>query len=388
MNNDKLKCPKCGHDIAISDILKQRLTQQVQDEVAKRLAKEKEQLAQQLAEEQKSQLKQMEAKLVFEEKKRQEAEAKELELIKKQTELADKLKNQELVIARKLQEERKTIEEKARAEEQEKQNFIILEMRKQLEDTKKSLIDAQRKAQQGSMQTQGEVTELSLEETLKANFVHDEIKPVPKGIAGADVIQNVHSRAGQFCGIIAWESKRTKAWTEEWVDKLKDDGRQIKANILVLASEVLPKNIKHFGFYKGIWVTDFASVLGLATAIRQQLMAVAQINLAQQNKEDKKDVLYNYLTSPAFASKIETIAENYNNMKLALEKEKQAMTKIWAVREVQLNRLTETTVKMYGEISGIAGAQLPAPEILALEEAVEIKKNDKNDQANDQINLF
>lgn len=373
--NDKIRCPKCGHEIPISEVLQHRLAEQINTEVEKKIASEKEKiesdLRETMAKDQETNLKVLKTRLAIEAKKREQAQQKELEFIKKQAELEDKVKHQELEIARKLQEQRQAIVLKTEKELEEKYDFKNREIRKQLEDTKKALLDAQRKAQQGSMQTQGEVLELALEEMLRQNFPKDIIEPVPKGITGADVIQKVYSNTGTFAGIIIWESKQTKAWTEEWVQKLKDDGRNVHGNLLVLISEVLPKEIKNFGFYRGIWVSNFSSVLGLTTALRSQLIATVKIMASQENKDEKKDILYDYLCSPTFATRIETIVENFLAMKGNLEKEKIAMNKIWTSREIQVNRMIENTAKMYGEIQGIAGTQLPTIELLELEAAVE-----------------
>ena len=291
-----------------------------------------------------------------------------LEFIKRETLLEDKIKHQELEIARKLQQERKTIIEKTQKEIVEKYDLQNAEMRKQLEDTKKALGEAQRKAQQGSMQTQGEVMELALEELLKQNFPHDEIKPVPKGINGADIIQTVHSLAGSECGTIVWESKQTKTWTEDWVQKLKDDGRNIKGSMLVLISEALPKEVKNFGLYKGIWVSNFSAVLGLTMALRNHLIAVFSVITSETGKEEKMSQVYKYICSDNFAQKIQSTVETFDQMKRTIEIEKRAMTKIWAQRETQILRLNDNVAKMYGTIQGIA--QLPYLDILELESAV------------------
>jgi hypothetical protein len=371
MAENKIKCPKCGTDIPITEVLSHQLNEQVAEKVEKKLQAEKtaliEELNQKHALEQSDTLKKLKEKLLFEEDKREQAEKKELEFLKKQNELEDKLKRQDLEVARKIAEERKLIEEKIRKEELEKQDFKSMELRKQLDDTKKALAEAQRKAQQGSMQTQGEVLELSLEETLQKRFPLDIIAPVPKGISGADITHTVVDRSHNSVGVIAWESKSTQNWTEDWVTKLKDDSRNIKANISVLVSNILPKEVSHFGIYKGIWVCDFGSVIGLTIALRNQLIAVYKSMAAQSGKEEKKDILYDYLTSQTFASRVESVVENFMSMKMSLEKEQNSMKKIWAEREMQITRLTDNTVKMFGDISGIAGLTMPTVEILELE---------------------
>lgn len=370
----QITCPQCGHKIAVSEAIVQRM---VELKVKNKMAEEKEHLRAELDLEYKKNqaqdMKKMQEKLEAEEKKRREAEKKELEFIKIQNELEDKIRSQDLAIARKLQEERKLIVAKTQKESEEKFRLENLEMRKQLDDTKKALAEAQRKAHQGSMQTQGEVLELTLEEQLKSNFPHDKITAVPKGISGADIIHYVIHQSGQSAGTILWESKRTKNWTEDWVQKLKDDGQKTKASICVLVSEVLPKDIDNFGFYNGIWVCDYASIIGLTTALRNQILAVYSIVTVNTGKDEKMEILYDYLCSPAFTQKIETIVETFLGMQKSLEKEKIAMTKIWTVRETQIKRLEDSTIKMYGEIQGIAGKNLPNIEVLELESGYEQK---------------
>ena len=397
MEKDHIKCPKCGYQIPLGEVLQHRLTEQVGAEVSKRVNLEKEkietELKDRLGKEQTADLKVLKEKLDIESRKRAEAEKKELNFIRKQSEMEDKIKHQDLEIARKMQVERKLIIEKTQNEVTEKYNLQTAEMRKQLEDTKKALTEAQRKAQQGSMQTQGEVMELALEEILKTNFPHDEIKPVPKGINGADIIQIVHTATGQECGSIVWESKQTKAWTEDWVQKLKDDGRNIKGSILVLVSEALPKNAKNFGLYKGIWVTNFGSILGLTMALRNHLIAVSSVITSETGKEEKMSQVYKYICSDNFAQKIQSTVETFDQMKRTIDIEKRAMTKIWAQRETQILRLNDNVAKMYGTIQGIA--QLPDIDILELEAATEspsivknVKKDDKDIKNDDQSPLF
>lgn len=388
--SEKINCPKCGYQIPIDEAIVQRA---VDLKVRSRLDEEKNKLEITLKKDfeqnQNLALKKMEEKLEVEEKKRHEAEQKELSFIKKQTELEDKIQRQDLEIARKMQQERKLIIEKTQKESEEKSRLQIEEMRKQLDDTKKALTEAQRKAHQGSMQTQGEVLETTLEETLKQNFPFDKIRPVPKGISGADIIQTVYNGTGLPVGIIVWESKRTKNWTEDWVQKLKDDSRNIKASLCVLVSEILPKDINHIGQYNGVWLCDFASVVGLTTALRNQLNAAANAIVASTGKDQKMEALYSYFTSNTFAQRVEAIVETFMNMKTNLDKEKIAMQRIWASREMQITRLVDNTTKMHGEIAGIAGKSLPGIELLELGAGTEEKpEKDSPKKDSDQSALF
>lgn len=372
MEKDNIKCPKCGTEITIDQAIVQRIVNnQVKIQVEKDRFEIEEKLKKEFSEVQNKDMLVLKEKLAVAEKDKSDSIAKEIDFIKKEQELADKLKRQELIIAQKLKEERLLVEEKVRKEEIDKNQSIISEMRKQLDDTKKSLIEAQRKAQQGSMQTQGEVMELALEELLKQNFPSDEISPVAKGVKGADIMQTVKTSAGAECGTIVWESKQTKAWTEEWVQKLKDDGRNVKGNMLVLVSDVLPKSISSFGVYKGVWLTKYASVIGLTHALRNQLIAIFNVAQSQENKDDKKEIMYNYLTSPAFATKIESLVDNFVNMKTTLDREKLVISKSWSARELQINRMMDNTVKIYTDIQGVAGNSFPKIDILELESGLD-----------------
>ncbi len=384
---DKIKCPKCGKEISIDEAIVQKM---VNLRVQKERPKLKEEIEKEHQDDQNSMIQLLEKKFFYEKKKREEAEKNESELRLKEEAIIEKEKKIDLEIQRRTAEGRKIIEEKITKEKEEKFLLKIAEKNKQLEDTKKALFEAQRKVQQGSMQTQGEVLELSLEELLKKKFPFDKIDPVPKGISGADIIQNVYSHSNQPAGIIVWESKRTKNWTEDWVQKLKDDSRQIKANIAVLVSDILPKEINNFGLYHGIWVCNRQSILGLTTALRNQILAIHNTITVNTGKEEKMEILYDYLLSPTFAQKIEIIVETFINMQRNLEKEKIAMNKIWTVREVQIKRLQDSTTKMYGEIQGIAGKALPDIKLLELEEIDEVEKPSKKEKnvSDSQSNLF
>lgn len=358
---NEIKCPKCGAEITVDEAIVQKMVNlKVQKSLEEEKSRLQDQLKSEMEKEQSQTLKTIQDKL-------DESRKKELESIQKRTELEDKIKIQELESARKLIEEKQILEEKAQREASAKYELLLAEKDKQIQDSKKASAELERKLHQGSMQTQGEVLELTIEDLLKQAFPHDKIEPVPKGINGADIIQIVYGVSGQPAGKIAWETKRTKNWTEEWVQKLKDDSRLVHADICILISETLPKEIESFGIYKGIWVCNFSHIFGIATAMRSQLIAVSSAVTAETGKDQKMEAIYNYLISNTFAHKIQALVETFDHMKTSLDSEKRAMTKIWSTRETQIIRLTENTAKMYGEIQGIAGAALPAIEILELE---------------------
>jgi len=398
MAENDFKCPKCGEKITIDEqIIVQRVRGQIENELKKRLEQnfadmlklEKEKLEKTVGENQNKELAVLKAELESKSKKIEDYRAEEIKLIKERNELEEAKKEIELTTQRRLVEEKKLLEEKLQKDFEEKKNFAEMELRKQLDDTKKALIEAQRKAQQGSMQTQGEVLELTLEENLKKKFPDDEIEPVGKGISGADIIQRVVTQSSEAAGVIAWEIKQTKAWAEEWVQKLKDDGHRVKANLLVLISSVLPKGIERFGQYKGIWVADYASSLGLAAALRNNLLSVYSVALANENSQDKAQLLYKHLTSQAFVNRARTLADTFIEMKNAVEKERRAFENIWAIREKQIERLSSNTSQMFGEIQGIAGGTYSGIEILEdLGATPQLKMNKKKPDDNNQVNLF
>ncbi len=340
------------------------------EEIAKKLAIEKEKLASEAkrrateaaALEMKDLLEQIEEK----DRKLEEARKAELELRRQRRALEEREKAIELEMARKLDEERARIKDEALKSATEEHRLKDLEKEKQINDMRKQIEDLKRKAEQGSQQTQGEVLELDLEDMLKANFPLDHIEPVPKGIRGADVLQKVHNRFGQHSGMIIWESKRTKAWSDGWITKLKDDQREVKADVAILMTAILPKDVPNFGYKDGVWITDYESAAGLATSIRMALAEVAAAKLAAVGKNEKMEAVYAYIAGPGFKQKVQAIIETFASMKSELDQEKRAMAKIWAKREKQIERVIDSAIGMRGEVEGIIGASLPEIESLEL----------------------
>jgi hypothetical protein len=202
------------------------------------------------------------------------------------------------------------------------------------------------------------------------NFPEDHIEPVPKGVGGADVLQRVYN--GQHCGTIVWESKRTKHWNKEWLSKIKDDQREIKAEFAVIVSEKLPDNVPGFAKIDGVWVTGFPYAIGLAIALRETLTHVAAIRQAEVGKNQKMEMLYNYLSGTEFKQRIEAIVEAFVSMKSELDQEKRAMNKIWAKRLKEIEKVIRNVSGMYGDMHGIVGASLPVIKSLELPESVEV----------------
>src|SRR6202000_1390895 len=294
---------------------------------------------------------------------------RELEFLKKEQELQTKEAELELSVQRLLQEERGKLSEEIRhlegqkvaAKETEFQ-LRLRELEKQLEDQEKLAIEMERraeemkrKAEQGSMQLQGEVQELALEELLRATFPFDEISEVGKGVKGADCIQTVRNNFGQECGKIIYESKRTQAFSADWVEKLKADMRSQGAAIAVIVTQAIPKDMSTFGERNGVWICSFADVKALAYVLRDGIIRVFNAAKSQENKGDKMHLLYDYLTSSEFGEQWKAIREGFLSMKQSIQKERDMMERLWKAREKQLEKVLLNAAHIRGCIEGIAG---------------------------------
>lgn len=314
-------------------------------------------------------------KAQLEERSRQvkESQEKELTLLKFKQELEDKEKAIPLQIARTLDKERKKLLDDALGKMQEEHRLKDAEKDKKMADMLQQIEELKKKGEQGSQQLQGEVQELELEEILGLSFKLDEIEPIAKGVKGADVLQKVRSGPGGFAGSILWESKRTKNWSDGWVEKLKDNQRSQKADIAVIVTETLPKGIDRIGFIDGVWITDLSSVVVLAHALRMNLIEVAKARSALTGKSGKMELVYQYLCGPEFRHRVEAIVEAFRGMEEDLASEKRAMERTWAKREKQIQRIIKNTVGMYGDVQGIIDVALPPIQTLELPAAVEIE---------------
>ena len=275
-------------------------------------------------------------------------------------------KEVESEVEKRLDAQKKTIEDEAKSKAEEEYSSKLLEKEGLIKNLTKQLSEAKRQAEQGSQQLQGEVVELELENTLKENFPCDLIKPVNPGVKGADILQRVHSPTGQECGILIWESKNTKNWSDKWISKLKDDQRDVKAASAVLVSAALPDGISHFGNVEGVWVTDFHSALGIATVLRESLIQVSAARRAAEGKNEKMEMLYSYLSGTDFKQRVEPIVESFIAMRDDLEREKRATESAWSKREKQIQKVVRSVAGMYGDMQGIIGATLPKIEYLEL----------------------
>lgn len=349
----------------------------IDDTVAKRLAAEKTRVFQEAEKRAKEglevTLKDLREENAEKDRKLNEARLNELEFRKKARELEERQKSIDLEIARKIDSEKEKIRQTALEMFSEEHRLKDLEKDKVMNDMRKTIEELKRKSEQGSMQTQGEVLELDLELLLRSRFPIDVIEPVAKGIKGADIIQNVFTRNGQPCGSIAWELKRTKAWNDEWITKIKDDQREMKSEAAVIVSETLPKGVASFSCMEGVWVTSIQLAPNLAEALRVGLIQVAQSRISAVGKNEKMEAMYNYLTGSGFRQKIEAIVEAFKSMREDLEQEKRAITKSWSKREKQIERVIMTTAGLYGDMQGI----VTLPEI----KSFELSSGDSEDAA-------
>ncbi|HTI92956.1 MAG TPA: DUF2130 domain-containing protein [Puia sp.] len=296
------------------------------------------------------------------EEKLKASRQRELEFLKKEQELVNKEAEMELSVQRLLQEERGKLSEEIRqlegqrvAAKETEYQMRLKELEKQLDDQKKLAEEMRRKAEQGSMQLQGEVQEIALEELLRSSFPFDEISEVGKGMRGADCIQTVRNNFGQQCGKIIYESKRTQSFSPDWVEKLKTDMRSQGAVIAVIVTQTMPKDMDAFGEKNGVWICSFAEVKALACVLRDGVLRVFAAARSQENKGDKMHLLYDYLTSSEFGEQWKAIREGFLSMKQSIQKERDTMERLWKAREKQLEKVLLNAAHVRGSIEGIAG---------------------------------
>lgn len=402
-----IKCPNCGHEFDIENVLSAELEQKYQkefqeklnsslqniEEEKKRLVEEQKQFeekrkreneifAQKLAQEKlrittevqetvkkdianeyENRLKLLQEADKEKEEKLKEARKKELEFLQKEQALKTKEEELELSLQRQLIEEREKLKEQLSKEEAEKisikeqeYQLRMKEMEKQIEDQKKLVEEMRRKSEQGSMQLQGEVQELMLESLLQTTFPFDKIEEVGKGVRGADCIQTVRNQFGNEAGKIIYESKRTKDFANDWIEKLKTDMRNLGADVAIIVTQTLPKDMDRFGEKDGVYICTFNEVRSVALLLRNALLKIADAKKSQENKGDKMVMLYDYLIGSEFSEQWKAIREGFMTMKLSIQKERDAMEKLWKAREKQLEKVLLNAAHIKGSIEGIAGA--------------------------------
>lgn len=355
--DNTVKCPQCGQEIAVGEALTQKIEADLEKKLSAKLLKQAEDKVRAESDSEKNELIN---KIKLQQEKLQQTQEEELKLRQEKYLLEEERRSFELNKQRQLDTERDIIRQKTLVEASESHRLKDLEKDKVINDLKRSLEDAQLKASQGSQQLQGEVQELDLEDYLKHTYPTDEINPVGKGVKGADISQVVKTSKGTICGVILWESKRTKAWMGDWTSKLKDDLRASQANIPVIISTIMPKEIKTgFGYFEGVWVAEPIFIPPLADILRKNLIDIAREKFNGKDRGTKADMIYSYLTSDSFIQQIQSIIEVHQSIQLQIQKERSAFEKIWKERESQAGRIIMSTAGIYGSIQGIAGQSLP-----------------------------
>ena len=305
-----------------------------------------------------------------------EAQKAQADVIRKQRELDDARREFELTIEKRVQADLGAERQKAKKEAEEELKLKVMEKDQTITAMQKQIEELKRRAEQGSQQLQGEVLELELEALLAAKFPRDSIQPVPKGEFGGDVLHRVFGPANQICGTILWESKRTKNWSDTWLPKLREDQRAAKAEIAVIITQALPKDIETFGFIDGVWVADPKVALPVAMSLRHTLIEVACTRQASEGQQTKMEMVYGYLTGPRFRQRVQAIVEAFSSMRDDLDREKKAITRQWAKREEQIDRVMNATVGMYGDLQGIAGKTLQEIEGLEFQGMLDFKPDE------------
>jgi hypothetical protein len=376
MPEQSISCPKCGTEIPLTEALSHQIAEQLRGEFEQKLEHEKVQLwkTAQVKAQEKMAIELADLKSQNEEhsKELEEARKNEIELRRKTREIEEKEKSLELEMERKMDEEKERLSQAIRKSTEEESRMKMLEKDKQLEQMRSTIEELKRKSEQGSMQIQGDVQENDLRDTLRAKFFTDTIEDVPTGIRGADLVQTVRNAFGQECGVLLWESKNTKAWSNDWIKKLKGDQGLAKADVCILVSKTLPEGIEAFGSLDGVWVCGYETALDLAEVLRLSLAEVYAIKQANSGKGEKMEALYGYLTGSQFKNRVENIVMAFTSMKSDLEAEKRSFQKMWSKREKEIERVIGNTSGMYGDLQGIAGANaLPRVESLELPDGLD-----------------
>lgn len=375
--NTTIICPNCAHEFepndAIRDEVEKKLRSQMvewqrkkEDEFKRKEAEQaahmEQHIRKQVAGDFEVQMKLLQQSNAENEYKLKAAREKELEFIKKEQEIISKEKELDLKLQQMLLDERVRLTETIRREEDERNKLKehehqlkLKELEKQLEDQKKLTDEMRRKQEQGSMQLQGEVQELILEDMLRGSFPFDMVNEVGKGVRGADCIQTVRNSFGQECGKIIYESKRTTNFGGDWIEKLKADMRSQGADVAVLVTQAMPKDMDCFGEKDGVWVCTFGEVRALTTVLRDLIIRVYNASKSQENKGDKMTLLYNYLTSSEFSEQWSAIREGFLSMRMSIVKEREQMEKLWKAREKQLEKALLNAANIKGSIEGISG---------------------------------
>lgn len=366
-------CPYCNKKITLDEAF----THSLEDKIRKEIEQDAYKKATESIE---TEMKDLQEQLKEKDEKLKKAQDEELKLRKKQRELEDKEKNIDLELEREIDKERKKIAEAAFKKAEQEHELKDKETQKQIDDLTKQIAEWKRKAEQRSQKIQGEVLELELEQILKDNFHHDKIEAVSSGVRGADIIQRVCTKSGQICGTILLESKNAKNWHKTWIKKLRNDQREAKADVAILVTTILPDGIDNFDFREGIVIAHYTTVIPVIVLLRNQIHEIARTRNFNVDMTEKKQILYNYLTSIEFRQKFEAVVEAFANMVNDLQKERTSMEKTWNKREKQIKQALLGLANMYGGMQGILGSSLPEIKSLNMPELLTESKKSSVDK--------
>lgn len=369
--SSEIKCPNCGHDFEPNESIRKSIEEEVRKEANARVEqwkknKEKEledAIRKNLIVDFESKLRLLEQNNKDFEEKLKEARQQQVEILKREQELKTKEEELELSVQKQLQLEReklskdiRKLEEQRIAAKETEYNLRMKEMEKKLEDATKLADEMKRKAEQGSMQSQGEVQELALEEMLQKSFPFDTITEVGKGIKGADCIQTVRNNLGQNCGKIIFESKRTENFSSDWIEKLKTDLHNQGADVAVIVTKTMPKDMTQFGEKHGVYICSFHEVRSLVTVLRNAILRIADIRKFQENKGDMMHAVYDYVTGQEFRRNLQLMRENFRNLQTQLDKEKEEFEKNWQKKKKMIQTIIDNSSHVSGAIEGLAGS--------------------------------
>lgn len=380
MAEDTVICPKCGAEIPVSTALKESIESRVNElyesrlkkEVEKKLEGEREKMRERVNEEFNTKYAELEDRIGAKEKHLQEAQKRESEERKRRIDLEEIVREQKIALERQLEEEKGKIQEKMRREYDAEYNLERRENQQKIEGLMKKVQELNQKLEQGSQQIQGEVLEEELEERVRGAFPSDSIHSIPQGTKGPDLIQTIKNQVGTESGRIAWEAKRTKEWNDEWIGKLKEDLVKYNAEVGIIVTKTLPKDIAAFGMRNGILITNFENAIPLAMIARANLMELSRQKRLGENGNETRDILYSYLTSAQFRQRVEAVAEGIVRMRSDIETERRSMERQWSKRTKEIERTIDNFSGMFGDLQGIIGSSLPNVKYLSL--------SDENDQ--------
>jgi hypothetical protein len=398
--SDKIECPKCHNKFELTEAVRSSIQEELEAgykkeldavsrraaeeivtareayeaelkvkecDISKKFAAERTKIQAEIRDSMGAELQDAQRAIEEQKSKLQEAQKNEIELRKQQRQLETEKNEFQLKMTRELDAERSKIVEETSQRVSDQYSMKQAEWEKQRSDMVKQMDELRRKAEQGSQQCQGESFELAVENTLRETFIHDSIEPVAKGVRGGDILQVVNTKQGVRCGAILWELKNVKNFSEGWIQKLKDNQREAKAEVAVLVTSTMPTGVERIGQVDGVWVVDPRSMMGIALALRASLFEVAQAKKAAAGRKEKSEEVWDYLNGVEFRGRVQALVESFIAMREDLETEKRAFEKIWSRRDKQLTRAMTSTAGFYGDLQGVIGSSLPEIKALTLD---------------------